>query len=301
MGALIECVPNFSEGRVIATIDALADVIRSNPELSLLDRQSDVDHNRSVFTFVGRSNAIETTAFELAKTAKALIDLRQHQGVHPRIGSTDVMPFVPLKLADTHECVALAKAVGSRIASELNIPVFLYEQATTTMSRVLEDLRRGSVEGLRKRMRNDPKWEPDFGALYPHPTAGVMAIGVRQILVAFNVNLASTDLAIAKAIAQTVRTSDGGFKHVKAMGVQLRSRGIVQVSMNLTNVDETPIRPVFEAIETAAERYGVTIVGSEIVGLVPERALKNTENINLQLEHFSDEQLLERHLQAPIS
>ena len=296
MGALIECAPNFSEGRNTATIDALVGVIQAIPGLSLLDRQSDADHNRSVLTFAGRPDAVETAAFELAKIAKELIDLRQHQGVHPRIGSTDVMPFVPLKLAQMGECIALAKAVGSRIAVQLGIPVFMYEQAATAAPRALEDIRRGSLEGLTDRMRNDVNWAPDFGAPDPHPTAGVTAIGARPILVAFNVNLASNDLTVATTIATTIRASNGGFKHVKAMGVRLESRGIVQVSMNLTNVEETPIRPVFEAIKAAAEQYGVAIVGSEIVGLVPERALKNTDDLDLQLEHFSDEQVLERRL-----
>ncbi|HIA14516.1 MAG TPA: glutamate formimidoyltransferase [Nitrospirales bacterium] len=296
MGALIECVPNFSDGRNSATIAALVDAIQSSPGLSFLDRQSDSDHNRSVITFVGPPAAVANTAFQLAKISKDLIDLRQHQGVHPRIGSTDVIPFVPLQPADMDACVALAKTVGARIATELGIPVFLYEQAATAGPRALEDIRRGSLAGLTDRMRNDANWVPDFGERGPHPTAGVTAIGARPIMVAFNINLASNDLAVAKTIARTIRTSSGGFKHVKAMGVRLESRGIVQVSMNLTNVEETPIRPVFEAIKAAVERCGVAIIGSEIVGLVPERALKNTDDLDLQLEHFSDEQVLERRL-----
>ena len=298
MGVLIECVPNFSEGRNIATIDALVNVIESISGLALLDRHSDADHNRSVLTFVGRPDAVETAAFQLAKTAKDLINLREHHGVHPRIGSTDVIPFIPLKSSEKDECVGLAKAVGLRIATELGIPIFLYEQAATKAPRALEEIRRRSLEGLADRMRNEPDWTPDFGSPAPHPTAGVTAVGVRSILVAFNVNLASDDLAIAKAIARTVRASSGGFKDVKAMGVQLDSRGIVQVSMNLANVAVTPIRPVFEAIKTQATQCGIAIAGSEIVGLVPEQALEGTDDVDLQLQHFSDEQVLERCLRG---
>ncbi len=296
MGALIECVPNFSEGRNIATIDALVDVIQSTPELSFLDRQSDTDPNRSVLTFAGRPDAVEKAAFQLAKIAKELIDLRQHQGVHPRIGSTDVLPFVPLKPAETDKCVALAKAVGSRIAAELGIPVFLYAQAAMAAPRALEDIRRGSLEGLTDRMRSDPNWAPDFGASDPHPTAGVTAIGARPILVAFNVNLASDDLAIAKTIARTIRTSSGGFKHVKAMGVRLESRGIVQVSMNLTNIAVTPLQQVFQALKAEAAKHSVDIAGSQIVGLVPEEAIAPVDEVDLQLENFRNDQLLERRL-----
>ena len=298
MGALIECVPNFSEGRSIATIGALVDVIQSIPGLSFLDSQTDSDHNRSVITFVGPSGAVENAAFQLAKIAKDLIDLRQHQGVHPRIGSTDVMPFVPLQSADMDECVALAKTVGGRISTELGIPVFLYEQAATAASRALEEIRRGSLEGLSDRMRNDSKWAPDFGAPTPHPTAGVTAIGARPILVAFNVNLASNDLSIAKSIARTIRTSNGGFKHVKAMGVRLESRGIVQVSMNLTNVAVTPLQQVFQAVKAEAEKYSVDIAGSQIVGLVPEEAIAPVDGVDLQLESFRNGQILERRLAA---
>ena len=298
MGALIECVPNFSEGINIATIDALVDAIQSIPGLSFLDRHSDIDHNRSVLTFAGRPDAVEKAAFQLAKIAKDLINLRQHQGVHPRIGSTDVIPFVPLQPADTDECVALAKTVGSRIATELGIPVFLYAQAATASPRALEDIRRGSLEGLADRMRSDPNWAPDFGAPDPHPTAGVTAVGVRPILVAFNVNLASDDLAIAKTIARTIRASSGGFKHVKAMGVRLESRGIVQVSMNLTNIAVTPLQRVFQAVKAEAKKYGVDIAGSQIVGLVPEEAVAPVDGIDLQLENFKPAQILERRLAA---
>mgnify|MGYP001990493846 CR=1 FL=1 len=296
MGKLIECVPNFSEGRTLTTIDTLANIIQSNPELSFLDRQSDVDHNRSVLTFTGQPKAVENAAFQLAKSAKELIDIRKHQGVHPWIGATDIIPFVPLQPASTDACIKLAKSLGSRIATELAIPVFLYGKASQINHRAIEDIRRGSLSELTNRMLHDLQWAPDFGALTPHPTAGVMAIGVRSILVAFNVNLASTDLAVAKAIARTIRASNGGFKHVKAIGVKLESRGIVQVSMNLTNVEETPISPVFKAIEFEAKRYGATITESEIIGLIPEQAFKNTEGLELKLKHFRDDQILERRL-----
>lgn len=298
MGALIECVPNFSEGQNNATIDALVDAIQSIPGLSFLDRHSDADHNRSVLTFAGRPDAVENAAFQLAKTAKELIDLRQHRGVHPRIGSTDVMPFVPLKPTDTDECVALAKTVGAKIAAELGIPVFLYAQAAIAVPRALEDIRRGSLEGLTDRMRSDPNWAPDFGAPDPHPSAGVTAIGVRPILVAFNVNLSSDDLAIAKIIARTIRSSSGGFKHVKAMGVRLESRGIVQVSMNLTNIAVTSLQQVFQAVKAEAAKHSVDIAGSQIVGLVPEKAIAPVDGVDLQLENFRNDQLLERRLSA---
>ena len=194
------------------------------------------------------------------------------------------------------ECVALAKAVGSKIATELGIPVFLYEQAATEAPRALEEIRRGSLEGLTGRMRNDPMWAPDFGVPDPHPTAGVTAIGARPILVAFNVNLASNDLAVAKTIARTIRASNGGFKHVKAMGVRLESRGIVQVSMNLTNIAVTPLQQVFQSVKGEAEKHNVKIGGSQIVGLVPEEAIAPVEGVDLQLENFRDDQLLERRL-----
>ncbi len=296
MTALIECVPNFSEGKNTVTIDALVDVIQAISGLSFLDRQSDADHHRSVLTFAGRPDAVETAAFELIKLAKELIDLRQHQGVHPRIGATDVIPFVPLKPADIDTCIALAKKVGARISTELGIPVFLYEQASMEAHRALEGIRMGALEGLTERMQNDSKWTPDFGEPFPHPTAGVTAIGVRPVLVAFNVNLASDDLAIAKTIARTIRASNGGFKHVKAMGLRLESRGIVQVSMNLTNILVTPLQQVFQTVKSEAAKYSVDIVGSQIVGLVPEGVIEPIDGVELQLENFKADQIIERRL-----
>ncbi len=298
MAAMIECVPNVSEGKNQNTITSLVRAIQSIPNVVLLDRHSDPDHNRSVLTFVGPPEAVGKAAFQLAKTASELIDIRQHQGVHPRIGATDVIPFVPLQDANMDDCIQVAKSVGARMSHELAIPVFLYEHAATVVPRALEDVRRGSLEGLAERMRSDPDWAPDFGKPEAHPTAGITAIGARPILVAFNVNLASDDLAVAQTIARTIRTSNGGFKHVKAMGVCLEARGIVQVSMNLTNIDETPIHTVFKAIQQHAKHNGVAIAGSEVVGLVPERALEHTGDLDLKLEQFTDQHVLERQLQA---
>ncbi len=293
---LVECVPNFSEGRNAATIDLIADVVKSISGLALLDRQSDEDHNRSVLTFIGPPALVGMAAFLLAKTSRELIDLSLHHGVHPRVGATDVIPFVPLKSSDIDECILLAKSVGARIADELDIPVFLYERATKKRSRSLEDIRRGSLPGLTCRMKNESNWEPDFGLPAPHPTAGVTMVGVRPILVAFNVNLSTDNLSIAKIISQNIRESGGGFKCLKAMGVRLESRGMVQVSMNFTNLDHTPIHVVFEAIKLQATSFGVTIAGSEIVGLIPENSMKNCSGNELKLECFTDEQILERRL-----
>ena len=263
MGALIECIPNFSEGRNVATVAALADVIQRASGLALLDCHSDADHNRSVLTFAGLPDAVADAAFQLVKKGAALIDLRQHHGVHPRIGATDVIPFVPLQLVTMDDCAVLAKTVGLRIAEELGIPVFLYEHAVITSPRALEEIRKGSLEGLSSRMQTDPKWTPDFGAPDPHPTAGVTAIGARHLLVAFNVNLDSDDLNIAKNIARNIRASSGSLKHVKAIGVRLERRGCVQVSMNLTNVAVTPLHRVFHAVRAEANQCGVDIAGSQ--------------------------------------
>ncbi|MFM8551967.1 MAG: glutamate formimidoyltransferase [Nitrospiraceae bacterium] len=301
MDRLVECVPNFSEGRNEETLQALAAAVTAVPQVVLLDQQRDWDHHRAVLTFAGAPDAVAEAAVAMARVAVERIDLRQHQGVHPRIGATDVLPFVPLRGVTMKDCVELARHVGARIGAELGIPVFLYEQAAKRPERsTLAHIRRGGLDGLAVRMR-DPAWAPDFGPPRLHPTAGATVVGARPMLIAYNVNLQSTDIAVAKAIAETVRQSSGGLPHVKAIGVALPSRGRVQVSMNLTNHEETPIHVAFEAVRTEAARRHVQIVGSEVIGLVPQRALLRAAAWALKLEEFHHNQVLETKLESELT
>ena len=295
---IVECVPNFSEGREAGTVRALIDAVRAVPGVAVLDHTMDPDHNRAVLTFAGAPEPVAEAAFQVAKTATARIDLRRHQGGHPRIGATDVVPFVPIRGVTMRDCVELANIVGRRIGEELKIPVFLYEQAATHPARTnLADIRRGGLSELAARMAGDPAWTPDFGPPRLHPTAGATATGARRILVAFNVNLGTNDLAIAKAIATAVRQSDGGLAHVKAIGVPLASRQHVQVAMNLVNIDDTPVHVVFEAVRREAERRGVRVTGSELIGLVPRQALLQAEAQGLQIDCFDPSKILETRLE----
>lgn len=294
---LVECVPNFSEGRNEATVRALVEAVRAVPGAALLDQTMDADHHRAVLTFAGAPEAVAEAAFQAAKTATALIDLRRHRGEHPRVGATDVVPFVPIRGVSMRDCVELAKAVGRRIGVELEIPVFLYEQAAPRPSRArLETIRLGGPAGLAHRMETDPDWVPDFGPRRLHPTAGATVVGARRILVAFNVNLATDDLGIAKAVAKAVRQSSGGLAHVKAIGVPLASRGYVQVAMNLVNIEETPVHVAFEAVRREAERRGVRVAGSELIGLVPRQAVRQAETHGLTLDSFDPSKILETRL-----
>lgn len=297
MDQLVECVPNFSEGRQPATVDALAAAIRAVPGVVLLDRQSDADHNRSVLTFIGPPEAAAEAAFRAAEQALHRIDLTVHRGEHPRVGATDVLPFVPIRGVTMDDCVHLARLVGRRLAEELHIPVFLYEHAAKSPFRTrIEDIRRGGLEELGERMRTSPDWAPDFGDAKLHRTAGATIVGARRFLIAYNVNLATIDLDLAKAIALKVRASNGGLPSVKAVGIDLKSRGCVQVSMNLTNYEETPVHAAFEAVKVEAARHGVAVCSSEVIGLIPEAAVAQVAAHYLMLEGFSMSQVLEARM-----
>jgi glutamate formiminotransferase len=296
--AIIECIPNVSEGRRPDVVEELAAAIRGVPGVRLLDFSSDPSHNRSVYTLVGSEDAVESAVLALVGAAIPRIDLRTHAGAHPRVGAVDVVPFVPIEGVSMERCVSLARRVGARIADTFGVPVYLYQEAASTAARRnLEDIRRGEFEGLPAKML-DPLWAPDYGAARPHPSAGATVVGARMPLIAYNINLATDRLDVAKKIAAAVRFSSGGFRYVKAMGLRLEHRGIVQVSMNLTNYHATPIHRVFDAVRREAERYGVSILESEIIGLVPAAALTSTAAHYLQLEGFQADQVLEERLRA---
>lgn len=295
---IIECVPNVSEGRRSEVVTAISTAVARVEGIRLLDASSDAAHNRSVLTMAGDRDAIAAAVLALFDEAIRHIDLRSHRGEHPRLGAVDVVPFIPIEGVTMADCVALARAVGAAVGSRFELPVFLYEEAATTPSRRnLEDIRRGEFEGLAAKLAQ-PEWAPDFGPGRPHPTAGATVIGARMPLIAYNINLATDRLDVAKKIASAVRHSSGGFRYVKAMGIPLTARGIVQVSMNLTNYEKTPMHRVFDAVRREAERYGVAILESEIVGLIPESALVTAAQHYLQLERFTPTQILERRLRA---
>lgn len=294
---IIECVANCSEGRNVETIHALADAIKTAQGTSLLNQHADVDHHRCVLSFAGSPDAVAQAAFELVKTSTRLIDLNQHSGQHPRIGVTDVLPFIPLEGASMSQCVDLAKRVGKRVGDELGVPVFLYEEASDQSHRKrLEDIRRGSLPGLASRMESDPSWKPDFGPANPHPTAGVIVIGARYPLIAYNILLNTNDLTIAQAIAKKIRTSNGGLPAVKALGMELNTKGVVQVSTNLTNFRQTPLHVVFETVKAEAEQRGVSIVNSELVGLIPQEAVNQAAAHDLKWDSPNSEHILETRL-----
>ncbi len=296
--AVIECIPNVSEGRRADVIARMAAAIAATPGIRLLDRSSDSSHNRSVFTLAGDADAVSRAVLALFERAVADIDLRTHRGEHPRLGAVDVVPFVPIEGVTMAECVQLAKSVGAAVAERFNLPVYLYEDASTNpLRKNLEDIRRGEFEGLAAKMASEG-WAPDFGPRTPHPTAGAAVIGARMALIAYNINLATDRLDVAKKIAASIRHSSGGYRYVKAAGFKLESRGIVQVSMNLTNYEKTPIFRVFETVKREAARYGVSILESEIVGLVPSAALVGAAEFYLQLESFRRDQVLENRLRA---
>jgi glutamate formiminotransferase len=293
---IIESVPNVSEGRRQDVIARLADAVRQTPGARLLDHSADPSHNRSVFTLAGDADAVKAATLALFEVAVSAIDLRQQSGEHPRIGAVDVVPFIPIEGVTMAECVALAKDVGAAVAGRFGVPVFLYEDAAENPARKnLEDIRRGEFEGLAAKMAA-AQWAPDFGPAAPHPTAGASAIGARMALIAYNINLNTDRLDVARKIAAAIRHSSGGLRYVKAMGVALADRQLAQVSMNLTNYEKTPIFRVFEMVKREAARYGVTILESEIVGLVPTAALVRSAEYYLQLDRFSDDQTLEKKL-----
>ena len=296
MTKLIECIPNFSEARRPEVIDQIAAAITSVDEVHLLDRSSDMDHNRTVLTFAGPPHAVEVSAFRAIKTAAELIDLNKHSGEHPRIGATDVCPFVPLSDVSMEECVALAKRLGRRVGEELGVPVYLYEEAAARPERTnLENIRRGEFEGLKDEIGSNPDREPDFGPSALGP-AGATVIGARNFLVAYNVYLTTDDVEIARKIAKTIRHSSGGLRYVKALGLLVEGRA--QVSMNLTNFRKTPLALVVETIRREAQRYGVGINHSELIGLIPQEALVDASVWYTQLDAFDKEQILESRLYA---
>ena len=292
----IECVPNISEGRRLDVISGLAETLRAVPGLRVLDVQSDATHNRSVFTLAGTAAGLTAGIPKLFEGAIAAIDLRTHKGEHPRLGAVDVVPFIPIDGVTMPECVALARTIAAGVATRFGLPVYLYEDASSDPARKnLEDIRRGEFEGLAAKMAQ-PAWAPDFGPAAPHASAGAAVIGARMSLIAYNINLATNRLDVAKKIATAIRMSSGGLRFVKAMGIPLEDRGIVQVSMNLTNYEKTPMYRVFDLVKREAERYGVQVLESEIVGLVPSAALTQTAEYFLRLEGFTSEQILEKKL-----
>lgn len=294
--AIIECVPNISEGRRPDVVERAVDALRGVEGVRVLDFSSDASHNRSVLTFAGAPGPVRDAVLRLYDAVLPAIDLRQHKGEHPRMGAVDVVPFIPIEGVTMADCVTLARDVGAAIAERFEVPVFLYEEASTAAHRRnLEDIRRGEFEGLGEKLAR-PEWAPDFGPAAPHPSAGASVVGARMPLIAFNINLATDRLDVAKKIATAVRMSSGGLRFVKAMGLALDDRPIVQVSMNLTNYEKTPIFRVFDLVAREAARYGVMVLEGEIVGLVPAAALYATAEYHLQLTGFRREHVLEERL-----
>jgi glutamate formiminotransferase len=301
MRKIVECVPNFSEGRDVSKIEAIIAAMRSVNGVAILDRESDSDHNRCVVTLAGEPDIVAEAVLRGVGKANELIDLTKHSGAHPRIGATDVVPFVPIEGVEIADCVALARRVGGEIWDRFGIPVYFYEAAAQRPDRVnLENIRKGQFEGLREEISTDPDRVPDIGELKVHPTAGATVVGARNFLIAYNINLDTPDVKIANRIAKSIRHSSGGLRNVKAMGVDLHSRGMAQVSINLTDFEQTPMHRVFELVKREAERFGCRIVGSEIVGLVPKKALEITADFFLQLEGFKAEMIFENRLAAAL-
>ena len=297
MERIVECVPNISEGRNRDIIEAVVDEVRTSANVTLLGCESDSSHNRSVISYMGEPEAVVEAAVKLAKKAAELIDLTKHEGAHPRMGAVDVIPLIPIRGITKEETVELTKKLAKRISEEADIPVFLYEDSASAPHRVnLAKVRRGQFEGMAEKVQK-PKWEPDFGGRRIHHTAGVVAVGCRMPLIAFNINLSTDDVSIASEIAKIIRRSSGGLDCVKAMGLLLEDRNIAQVSINMTDFSRTPLYRVLELVRAEAKRWGVTVVGTEIVGLTPMRALVDSAEYYLQIENFSaDEQILENHI-----
>jgi glutamate formiminotransferase len=293
MNQIVQCVPNFSEGRDLKKIEKIVEPFRGKDGVKLLDYQSDQDHNRAVVTVVGAPGPLKEAIIEAMGVAIDIIDMRQHQGQHPRMGAIDVVPFIPVKKVTPQEAVEISKDVAAKVADRYNLPIFLYENSATRPERQnLATIRKGQFEGMAEKIQQ-PEWKPDFGPAEIHPSAGVTAIGARMPLVAYNVNLDTENFEIADRIAKQVRHLSGGLRYCKGIGIELKDRGIVQVSMNMTDYTKTALYRVFELIKIEARRYGVKVVGSEIIGLVPMEALIDTAAYYLGLENFSMEQVLE--------
>lgn len=296
MNKIMECVPNFSEGRDLQKIDKIVAPFRGKQGVKLLDYSNDEDHNRLVVTVVGEPEPLRDAVLEAIGVAVELIDLNHHQGQHPRMGAVDVVPFIPIRNVTMEEAVALSKEVGKEVAKRYNLPVFLYEKSASAPHREnLAAVRKGEFEGMAEKIKQ-PEWHPDFGLAELHPTAGTVAIGARMPLVAYNINLNTPSLEIAHDIAKKIRFIGGGLRYCKAMGVELKDRGITQVSINMTDYTRTALYRAFELVRVEARRYGVSIVGSEIIGLVPMEALIDTASYYLGLENFSMEQVLEARM-----
>jgi len=293
---IIECVPNFSEGRDLAKIEKIISPFRGKKGVKLLDYETDEDHNRMVVTVVGEPQALKAAVIEAVGRAIDVIDMRTHKGQHPRMGATDVIPFIPIKNIDMQEAVAFSREVAKETSQKYALPIFLYEKSATRPERQnLADIRKGQFEGMAAKIKK-PQWKPDFGPAKIHPSAGVTAVGARVPLVAYNVNLDSRNLEIADEIAKKVRHLSGGLRYCKGIGIALKDRGLVQVSMNMTDYTRTALYRAFELIKIEARRYGVNVVGSEIVGLVPMEALIDTAAYYLRLKDFSINQVLESRI-----
>jgi len=296
MARIIQCVPNFSEGRNKDLIEKILDEIRMVDEVKLLDYSMDKDHNRTVVTFIGEPEKVILAAFKACKLASELIDMREHTGEHPRMGATDVIPLIPISDVTMEECVLLSEELGKRIGEELDIPVYLYEKSARLLDREnLADIRRGQYEGMAEKLKEE-NWRPDFGPNELNVRSGVTAVGARMPLVAFNVNLGTDNIDIAKKIAKSIRASGGGFKYCKALGIEIKERNIVQVTMNMIDYTKTPLFRVFDVIEREAKRYGVNVVGSEIIGLLPMGAMLAVADYYLRLENFNHDQILEARM-----
>ena len=296
MSKLVECIPNFSEGRNLSIIEELAAAVKATPNVMLMDYSSDANHNRSVFTFAGSPEGVMDAVFSCAKIAVEKIDLTKHSGEHPRMGAVDVIPFVPLREISTAECVEMSKKLGQKLWDELKLPVFLYEDSASSPERKnLATLRKGQFEGMAEKIKK-PEFIPDYGDKL-HETAGIVACGARMPLVAFNINLNTSDIGIANKIAKIIRESSGGLKSVKAIGIMLEDRNIAQVSINMTNYQQAPLYRVLEFVKFEAARYGVSVIGTEIIGLVPMNALIDCADYYLMIEKFdSGKQVLENYL-----
>lgn len=293
---LIQSVPNFSEGRDLKKVEAIVDAFRAKQGVKLLDYSTDPDHNRCVVTVVGHPQELRAAMVEAVGKAVELIDMTRHEGPHPRIGCADVIPFIPMRGCGIKEADALARQVAQDIAEQFGQPCYLYEKSATAPHRVdISAIRKGQFEGLAKKMK-DPLWKPDFGPDFPHPTGGATVIGARMPIIYFNINLDTPNVEIARQIGKRVRHIDGGFRYVKAMGIALEERKLAQVTMNLTDYTKTAIYRVFETVKMEAKRYGVRVVGSEIIGMIPMRALLDCAEYYLQIEDFSIEQVLEDHI-----
>lgn len=296
LNKIIESVPNISEARRTAVLNSIIQSIRDVPEARLLDVKPDQDHNRTVISLAGSAEGLKQTLLKLYEVCVEKIDLREHKGEHPRAGVVDVTPFIPIKNVTMEECALLAKELGAEVAQRFRIPVYLYEFAASSEARRdLSIIRKGEFEGFPEKIKK-PEWKPDFGPDEVHPTAGVTVIGARMPLIAFNVNLGTSDIRVANLIAKAVRHSTGGLRFVKAMGVALQDRNIVQVSMNLTDYKKTPVFRAVEMVRREASRYGVPVVGSELIGLIPAEALYDTADYYLQMENFQYSQILENKL-----